>query len=122
LINGFAEIAAGFFRQRSMALTTLRNDALTPSNDLAQARAAFNEATRLLDGGLWDTPADSDSQIAYLGMYTTDIHAVLNDINGIPANPSGVTVRGAALNMADAVARDVHMFAKLPLGGDISPP
>src|SRR5579871_6337463 len=85
-----------------MAVTTVRNDALTPSSDLVQAGAVFNDATRLLDGGLWDTPADSNNQIAYLGMYTTDIHAVLNDINGMLANPGGVTVGGAALNLADA--------------------
>src|ERR1700761_7475613 len=85
-----------------MAVTTVRDDALTPSTDLAQAGAVFNDATRLLDGGLWDTPADSNNQIAYLGMYTTDIHAVLNDINGMLANPGGVTVGGAALTLAGA--------------------
>src|SRR6266446_7825543 len=85
-----------------MAITTVRNDALAPSTDLAQAGAVFNDSTRLLDGGLWDTPADSNNQIAYLGMYTTDIQAVLNDINGMLANPGGVTVGGAALNLADA--------------------
>lgn len=85
-----------------MAVTTVRNDALTPSADLAQAGAVFNDATRLLDGGLWDTPADSNNQIAYLGMYTTDIHSVLNDINSMLANPGGVTVGGAELNLAGA--------------------
>ena len=34
-----------------MAVTTVRNDALTPSADLAQAGAVLNDATRLLDGG-----------------------------------------------------------------------
>ncbi len=62
--------------------TTVRNDALALSTDLAQAGAVFNDATRLLDGGLWNNPADSNNQIAYLGMYTTDIQAVLNDVNG----------------------------------------
>ena len=85
-----------------MAVTTVRDDALTPSTDLAQAGAVFNDATRLLDGGLWDTPADSNNQIAYLGMYTTDIHSVLNDVTSMLANPGGVTVGGAALNLADA--------------------
>ena len=85
-----------------MAVTTVRDDALATSPDLAQAGAVFNDATRLLDGGLWDTPADSNNQIAYLGMYTTDIHAVLNDVNAMLANPGGVTVGGAALNLADA--------------------
>jgi trimeric autotransporter adhesin len=85
-----------------MAITTVRDDALATSTDLVQAGAVFNDSTRLLDGGLWSTPADSNNQIAYLGMYTTDIHAVLNDITGMLANPGGVTVGGAALNLADA--------------------
>jgi hypothetical protein len=45
---------------------------------------------------LWSTPADSNHQVAYLGMFTTDIHAVLNDINAALANPNGVTVSGNA--------------------------
>src|ERR1700743_2005665 len=85
-----------------MSVPTVRADALAPSTDLAQAGAVFNDSTRLLDGGLWDTPADSNNQIAYLGRYTTDIHAVLNDINGMLANPGAVTVGGAALNLATA--------------------
>src|SRR5215471_17062038 len=85
-----------------MAVTTVRNDALNLTTDLAQAGAVFNDATRLLDGGLWDTPADSNNQVAYLGMYTTDINAVLNDIGGMLANPGAVTLEGAALNLAGA--------------------
>lgn len=85
-----------------MAVTTVRDDALMTSTDLAQAGAVFNDSTRLLDGGLWSTPADSHNQAAYLGMYTTDIHAVLNDIDAMIANPGGVTVGGAALNLGTA--------------------
>src|ERR1700758_42974 len=81
-------------------ITTVRDDALASSTDLAQAGAVFNDATRLLDGGLWSTPADSNNQVAYLGMYTNDIHAVLNDVDSMLANPGGVTVGGAALNLA----------------------
>jgi len=77
-----------------MAITTVRDDALATTNDLAQAGAVFNDATRLLDGGLWNTPADSNNQPAYLGMYTTDINAVLDDVNAILANPAGTTVGG----------------------------
>src|SRR5208282_1024006 len=40
---------------------------------------------------LWSTPADNNNQPAYLGMYTTDIHAVLNDVNAALANPNSVT-------------------------------
>ena len=81
--------------------TTVRNDALGLSTDLAQAGAVFNDATRLLDGGLWNNPADSNNQIAYLGMYTTDVTAVLNDINAALANPNGVTVGGNAYTLSD---------------------
>jgi hypothetical protein len=42
--------------------TTVRDDALALSADLDQAGAVFNDATRLLDGGLWSTPADSNNQ------------------------------------------------------------
>jgi len=68
--------------------TTARTDAPALSIDLAQAGAVFNDATRLLDGGLWSKPADNNNQAAYLGMYTTDIHAVLADINSALANPT----------------------------------
>jgi hypothetical protein len=34
-----------------MALTTVRDDSLTPSTDLAQAGAVFSDSTRLLEGG-----------------------------------------------------------------------
>src|SRR6201996_3263385 len=85
-----------------MAITTVRDDALLTSTDLQQAWSVFNHPPPLLDGGLWDPPADSNNQIAYLGMYTTDIHSVLNDVTSMLANPGGVTVGGAALNLADA--------------------
>ncbi len=85
-----------------MATTTVRNDALLTSTDLVQAGAVFNDSTRLLDGGLWDTPASANNEIAYLGMYTTDIQAVLNDVNAMLANPGTVTAGGAALTLAAA--------------------
>ena len=76
--------------------TLTRNDALAQSTDLDQAGVVFNDATRLLDGGLWSTPVDNNNQQAYLGMYTTDITAVMNDVNAALANPNGVTVAGNA--------------------------
>jgi hypothetical protein len=82
--------------------TTVRNDALALSTDLSQAGVVFDDATRLLDGGLWSTPADSNNQIAYLGMYTTDVTAVLDDINADLANPKGVTVSGNAYALSAA--------------------
>jgi hypothetical protein len=87
------------------AMSLLKHIALN-STDLAQAGAVFNDATRLLDGGLWSNPADNNNQAAYLGMYTTDINAVLDDLNAVLANPNGVTVSGTGytLTATDAVA------------------
>jgi len=82
--------------------TTARTDAINLSTDLAQAGAVYNDSTRLLDGGLWNTPADANNQPAYLGMYTTDITAVLDDVNAALANPNGVTISGNAFTLADA--------------------
>jgi trimeric autotransporter adhesin len=75
---------------------TMRTTALAQSEDLVQAGVVFNDATRLLEGGLWSTPADNNNQQAYLGMYTTDLHAVSNDVAAILANPAGTTVGGVA--------------------------
>jgi hypothetical protein len=89
-----------------MAATTLpntsRSAALNLSTDLAQAGAVFNDATRLLDGGLWSTPNDAAGQQAYLGTFTADIHAVLNDINADLANPGQVTINGQAYTLTAA--------------------
>jgi hypothetical protein len=82
--------------------TTARTDAINLSTDLAQAGTVYNDATRLLEGGLWSTPADANNQPAFLGMYTTDITAVLNDVNAALANPNGVTVSGDAFNLSAA--------------------
>jgi hypothetical protein len=82
--------------------TTVRDDALNLSTDLAQAGTVFNDSTRLLDGGLWSTPADSNNQAAYLGMYTTDINAVLDDVNAVLADPNAVTISGNAYTLSTA--------------------
>src|SRR5271154_5875660 len=82
--------------------TTARTDAINLTTDLDQAGAVFNDSTRLLDGGLWSTPADDNNQPAYLGMFTTDIHAVLNDINSDLANPGAVTAAGNAYALSTA--------------------
>ncbi len=82
--------------------TTARTDAINLSTDLAQAGTVYNDATRLLDGGLWSTPADNNNQPAFLGMYTTDVNAVLDDLNAMLGNPNGVTVNGDAFNLAAA--------------------
>ncbi len=90
--------------------TTVRDDALALSTDLSQAGVVFDDSTRLLDGGLWSTPADSNNQVAYLGMYTTDITAVLDDINADLANPNGVTVSGNAYALT---AADTAVFQQV---------
>jgi trimeric autotransporter adhesin len=82
--------------------TTVRNDALILTIDLAQAGAVFNDATRLADGGLWGVPADNNNQQAYLGMYTTDITAVSDDIAAILANSAAMTVGGVAYTASTA--------------------
>ena len=82
--------------------TTVRDDALNLSTDLAQAGTVFNDSTRLLDGGLWSTPADSNNQAAYLGMYTTDINAVLDDVNAVLAAPDATTISGNAYTLSTA--------------------
>jgi hypothetical protein len=76
--------------------TLVRADALNLTTDLAQAGAVYNDATRLLDGGLWSKPADSNDQQSYLGMYTTDITAVSDDIAAMLGNPAGMTIGGTA--------------------------
>jgi trimeric autotransporter adhesin len=75
---------------------TMRDSALGLSTDLAQAGVVFNDATRLLEGGLWSKPADNNNQQNYASMYTTDIHAVLSDISAVLANPAATTVGGVA--------------------------
>lgn len=75
---------------------TVRDDALATSTDLVQAGVVFNDSTRLLDGGLWSSPQDANNQPAYLGMYQSDIHAVLNDVEAMLANPTATTLGGAA--------------------------
>src|ERR1700722_10033225 len=90
--------------------TLTRNDALAQTTDLDQAGVVFNDATRLLDGGLWSTPVDNNNQQAYLGMYTTDITAVMNDVNAALANPNGVTVAGNAYALS---ANDTSVLSEV---------
>ena len=81
---------------------TQRTTALAASVDLVQAGAVFNDATRLLDGGLWSKPADAHNQANYLGMYTADITAVQTDIANMLANPTTITANGVTVNLTTA--------------------
>ena len=75
--------------------------ALNTTNDLAQAGAVFNDATRLLDGGLWSQPADNTNQMNYLDMYRADITAVQNDLTSALANgATGATINGAPAQLS----------------------
>ncbi|WP_051382300.1 hypothetical protein [Bradyrhizobium sp. Tv2a-2] len=74
----------------------VRADALNPSTDLVQAGVVFNDATRLLEGGTFFAPSGSGNQNPALGSYTTDLHAVQNDIAAILATPASATVGGQA--------------------------
>lgn len=63
-----------------MAVSTDRATALVPIADINQAGVVFNDATRLLDGGLWSTPDDSNNQENYATMFTADLNAVSADL------------------------------------------
>jgi hypothetical protein len=93
---------------------TQRTFALNQSTDLVQAGVVFNDATRLLEGGLFSTPFDSNNQQAYLGEFTTDIHAVLNDLQADLADPNCVTAGGVAYKLSTAdLATLKHITAQL---------
>ena len=86
-----------------MAVPNLDRDmgALDVTTDLEQAGAVFNDATRLLDGGLWNHP-NANNQNPYQGMFTTDLHAEATDIAAMLANPGTVTVGGTAITLTAA--------------------
>src|SRR6185369_16812253 len=79
-----------------------RADAINLSTDLVQAGVVFNDAIRI-STGLFSTPQNSGNSNPFLGSYTTDLHAVQNDIAAMLANPNQVTLGGKAfaLNATD---------------------
>ena len=98
-------MATTLFNKTALANGTsnliVRSTALNLSTDLVQAGVVFNDAVRLSEG-LFNLSGSGNS-IPFLGEYTTDIHAVQNDIAAMLANPGNVTVGGQAftLNAAD---------------------
>src|SRR6516165_10532156 len=101
-----------------MAVDLNRTTALDVTTDLEQAGAVFNDATRLLDGGLWNHP-NANNQNPYQGMFTTDLHAAAADIAAILAPGAAVTVGGQpfTLTSGDIVAlTDVQMQINDMLG------
>src|SRR5215471_10427495 len=75
----------------------VRGDALNQSTDLVQTGVVFNDAVRL-STGLFSL-SGSGNQNPFLGEYTTDIHAVQNDIAAILANPGNATLGGNAFTL-----------------------
>src|SRR5689334_14661014 len=80
----------------------VRASAINQTTDLLQAGVVFNDAVRA-SLGLFSTPANSGNSNPFLGSYTTDVHAVQNDIAAMLANPGNVTINGNAfaLNATD---------------------
>jgi hypothetical protein len=80
---------------------TVRTNALNQSTDLVQAGVVFNDAVRASEG-LFNT-SGSGNQNSFLSSFTTDIHAVQNDIAAILATPADTTLGGVAfaLNATD---------------------
>ena len=75
----------------------VRSNALNQSTDLVQTGVVFNDAVRL-STGLFSL-SGSGNQNPFLGEYTTDIHAVQNDIAAILANPGNATLGGQAFTL-----------------------
>src|SRR5580704_8108842 len=98
-------MATTLFNKTALANGTsnliVRADALNQSEDLVQAGVVFNDAVRL-SSGLFNL-SGSGNQNPFLGEYTTDIHAVQNDIAAMLATPGNVTLGGQAfaLNTTD---------------------
>ena len=77
---------------------TNRADALNLSTDVVQAGVVFNDAIRI-STGLFSTPQNSGNSNPFLSSYTTDIHAVQNDIAAMLAAPGNVTLGGHAFTL-----------------------
>src|SRR5689334_1616440 len=76
----------------------VRASAINQTTDLLQAGVVFNDAVRA-SLGLFSTPANSGNSNPFLGSYTTDVHAVQNDIAAMLANPGNVTINGNAFKL-----------------------
>jgi len=75
-----------------------RADAINLSTDLVQAGVVFNDAVRI-STGLFSTPQNSGNSNPFLTSYTTDLHAVQNDIAAMLAAPGNVTLGGQAFTL-----------------------
>ena len=76
----------------------VRANAINPTVDLVQAGDVYNDAARI-SLGLFSTPQNSGNSNPFLSSYTTDIHAVQNDIAAMLAAPGTVTLGGQAFTL-----------------------
>src|SRR3954471_7569215 len=94
-------MAANTFNPTALANGTsnllVRASALNMSTDLVQAGVVFNDAARAAVGLF--TQGGSGNSNPFLGSYTTDLHAVQNDIAAMLANPGQVTLGGQAFTL-----------------------
>lgn len=95
-------MAANTFNPTALANGTsnllVRASALNLSTDLVQAGVVFNDAVRI-STGLFSTPQNSGNSNPFLTSYTTDLHAVQNDIAAMLANAGQVTLGGKAFTL-----------------------
>src|ERR1700716_4554068 len=94
-------MATTLFNKTALANGTsnliVRAVAMHPSTDLDQAGVFFNDAVRA-SLGLFNLSGSGNAN-PFLGSYTTDIHAVQNDIAAMLATPAGVTLGGQAFTL-----------------------
>jgi hypothetical protein len=75
----------------------VRADAINQSSDLLQAGVVFNDAVRA-SLGLFSLSGSGNAN-PFLTSYTTDIHAVQNDIAAMLATPGAVTLGGQTFTL-----------------------
>src|SRR5258707_10110177 len=101
-IRGDDLMATTVFNKTALANGTstlnVRADALNQSSDLVQAGVVFNDAIRA-SLGLFNLSGSGNAN-PFLGSYTTDIHAVQNDIAAMLATPGAVTLGGQAFTLS----------------------
>jgi hypothetical protein len=90
--------------------TTVRTQALNLSTSFAQAGLVFDDATRLLVGGLWQNAVMESNQTPYLPEYTADIKAVSADLTQQLAN--GLFTGSAKTVVQDIVNTELPMLLK----------
>jgi hypothetical protein len=93
-----------------MAVTTVRPQARNLSTSFAQAGLVFDDATRLLVGGLWQNAVVEGNQTPYLPEYTADIKAVSADL--IAQIAKGMFTDSALTMVKEIVDTELPMLLK----------